>query len=225
MRDNDDNDLDAIARKYGTDKSTTGTRELSAKAYTIAYDKYLEPVRHEPIVMLEIGIWKGASLRMWEEFLPNARLFAIDIDPACRVHETTRTKVFIGDQTDTVFLARVVENVGLPFDCIIDDGGHRMQHHQVSLRALWPHLKEGGWYAIEDLHTCFDPDFGGGYQCEDSTVERILKPVLDNLNSRKVPPSFVPHVAAMHVYPSISFLFKGAPKPHPKRSVWSFLHP
>jgi|HubBroStandDraft_6_1064221.scaffolds.fasta_scaffold398025_1 hypothetical protein len=213
-------DLDAIAAKHGTDKSSVGTRKLSAKAYTIAYGNYLEPIRNEPIVILEIGIWRGSSLRMWEEFLPNAKLFAIDIDPACRTHETSRSKVFIGDQTDAAFLKGVAETVGQPFDCIIDDGGHRMEHHQASLPVLWPYLKDGGWFAIEDLHTCYVPEFGGGYKKPGSTVERVLKPVLDSLNYAEAVPSFVPDISAMHVYPSVTFLFKGAPRPVAKRSVW-----
>ena len=217
------NDLDAIAARHGADKSTVRTGRLSPKGYTVAYNNYLEPMRNEPIAMLEIGIWRGASLRMWEEFLPNAKLFAIDIDPACKTHETSRTKVFIGDQADVAFLKHVAEAVGQPFDCIIDDGGHRMEHHQTSLPALWPYLKDGGWFAIEDLHTCYVEDFGGGYKKQNSTVERVLKPVLDTMNYADAPPPFVPDLGAMHVYPSVTFLFKGAPRPVSKRSLWSFL--
>ena len=216
-------DLDAIAIKHGTDKSTAGTRQLSAKAYTVAYSNYLEPVRSEPIAMLEIGIWKGSSLRTWEEYLPNAHLFAIDIDPKCKALETGRTKVFIGDQTDPQFLRGVCESIGKPVDCIIDDGGHKMEHHQASLVSLWPFLRDGGWYAIEDLHTCYDQQFGGGYQDRNSTVERVLKPLIDSLNSGEAPAGFIPNVGSMHVYPSLTFLFKGAPRPASPKSRWSFL--
>jgi cephalosporin hydroxylase len=217
------NDLDAIAAKHGTDKSTVGARKLSPKSYTVAYNNYLESVRTEPVVLLEIGIWHGASVRMWEEFLPNAKLFAVDIDPACKAHETSRTKVFIGDQTDATFLTHVAGSVGQPFDCIIDDGGHRMEHHQATLPVLWPYLKDGGWFAIEDLHTCYLPEFGGGYKHAASTVERLLKPLVDTLNCSESPASLVSGVGAVHVYSSICFLFKGAPRPTSKRSAWSFL--
>lgn len=217
------NNLDDIAIRHGTDKSTAGTRKLSAKAYTVAYNNYLEAVKDEPIVMLEIGIWQGSSMRMWEEFLPNARLFAIDIDPSCKRHETERSKVFIGDQTNSTFLKRVAEAAGGSFNCIIDDGGHRMEHHQASLSVLWSHLKDGGWYAIEDLHTCYAPDFGGGYMNPNSTVERVLKPALDTMNYEEGPPPFVSNLGSMHVYPSVTFLFKGAPRPSPRRSAFAFL--
>ena len=201
--------LDELAAKHGTDKSTVATAKLSAKFYALAYEKYLEPIRNEPITLLEIGVLNGGSLRMWEEYLPNAKLFAIDMDPKCKRFETERSKIFIGDQTDTGFLQTVVEATG-PLDCIIDDGGHRMEHHQASLTALWPHLRETGWYAIEDLHTCFIPSFGGGYKIPTTTVERVLKPVLDNMNSDDVPPPFVPNIESMHVYQGLTFLLKGS---------------
>lgn len=47
--------------------------------------------------------------------------------------------------------------------------------------------------------------------------------MMDTLNSTDAPPSFVPNIAAMHVYPSVSFLFKKGPIQDPKRSGWRFL--
>ena len=41
---------------------------------------------------------------------------------------------------------------GGEFDVIIDDGSHRPMHQQISLVSLYPHLKPGGQYIIEDLH-------------------------------------------------------------------------
>jgi cephalosporin hydroxylase len=203
------NALDELAAKYGTDKSTIAPANLSAKSYTLAYSQYLEAVREEPIVLLEIGVWGGSSLLMWEDYLPNAKIIAIDIDPKCKRFETARSKIFTGDQTDIAFLKSVGEVAG-PFDCIIDDGGHRMEHHQASLPALWPYLRERGWYAIEDLHTCYMSDFGGSYKNPRTTVERVLKPVLDSMNFSKAPETLVPDIESMHVYRSITFLFKGA---------------
>lgn len=129
------NILDELAAKYGTDKSTVAPANLSAKSYTIPYSQYLETVRQEQIVLLEIGVWGGSSLLMWENYLPNAKIIAIDIDPKCKRFATERSQIFIGDQTDVDFLKLVGDAAG-PFDCIIDDGGHRMEHHQASLPVL-----------------------------------------------------------------------------------------
>jgi cephalosporin hydroxylase len=160
------------------------------------------------LLLLEIGIQRGASLRMWEEFLPNATIFAIDINPACTQFATDRTKVSIGDQSSPAFLKTVVDEARQPFDMIIDDGSHRMDHHQASLTYLWPHLREGGWYAIEDLHTCFSEEYEGGYNKPGTTIERIFKPLLDSMNYGAAPAPFVPGIESMHVYRGIVVLFK-----------------
>jgi hypothetical protein len=203
------NALDDLAVKHGTDKGTIATAKLTAKRYTVPYFRYLERVRNDPLVLLEIGVDRGSSLRMWEDFLPNARLLAVDIAPRCARFATERTSVLIGDQSDPGFLESVVEAAGGGFDAIIDDGSHQMVHHQASLAFLWPYLREGGWYAIEDLHTCYSETFGGGHLNPQSTVERVLKPMVDALNApRSVAAPFIPGVESVHVYRSVTFLFK-----------------
>ena len=64
--------------------------------------------------------------------------------------------VFIGDQTDEKFLNNVI-NFGL--DIIIDDGGHKMSHQQLSLKYLFKNLNPNGYYIIEDLHTSQSKNF------------------------------------------------------------------
>ena len=151
---------------------------------------------------------------MWEDFLPKATIFGMDINPGCAKHATSRCRVFIGDQGDPAFLQSVVDAAGRPFDVIIDDGSHQMAHHLASLKFLWPHLRPGGWYAIEDLHTCFSAQYGGGYRDPKSTVEEVFKPLLDSLNGPRVaPPPYPPDVESMHVYRGVTILCKERPKP------------
>ncbi|MEM8854700.1 MAG: class I SAM-dependent methyltransferase [Pseudomonadota bacterium] len=201
--------LDHLASKHGTDKGTLQHKHLAAKSYTVAYDRYLASRRHDALTMLEIGIFQGGSLRMWEDYLPNARLFAIDINPDCKAFETARTKVWIGDQTDTDFLTTVAEEIGTPIDCIIDDGGHTMEQHQKSIQTLWPCVVDGGWYAIEDLHTCYVERFGGGLGVPNSTIERYAKPAIDALNAPSGVDFDLPDLDSVHVYKSLAFFFKG----------------
>ena len=52
-------------------------------------------IREEVRCVLEIGVAGGGSLRMWEEFFPNAIIHGIDINPAFKVHEQGRVKVHI----------------------------------------------------------------------------------------------------------------------------------
>ena len=106
--------------------------------------------------MLEIGVYRGGSLRMWKEYFhPKSTIVGIDIDKSCKAHEIAAQQVHvrIGSQADPDFLNKVNEEFG-PFDIILDDGSHKTLHQITSFGALYrPALKEGGCYMVEDLHT------------------------------------------------------------------------
>ncbi len=169
------NPLDEIAIKHGTDKSSAG------HDYMASYYRYFAPWRERSIKILEIGINQGYSLRTWHEFFPNAEIFAIDINPACRALEGGRVHVFIGDQEDVTFLRSVAAAAGGSFDVVIDDGGHFVKQQITSFNTLLPHVVPGGIYVIEDLHTSYWPSFGGGPNKPDTAVE-FLKGLVDVVN-------------------------------------------
>ena len=173
--------LDQLARKHGSDKGPEPAGGLSGKGYTAIYSSFFESLRQRELVLLEIGVAQGASLRMWEEYFPNARIFGVDVDPDCTRYESDRTSVLIGDQADVAFLQRLVDVVAAPLDIVIDDGGHHMHQHQTSLEFLFPHVAHGGLYCIEDLHTSYRRSYGGGFRRRTATVE-YLKELADYLN-------------------------------------------
>lgn len=178
---NQANELDLIAKKYATDKCSERVGSNFAKGYTRYYSRYLSKLRFEKIKLLEIGVADGASLKMWEEYLPQAKIYGIDINQETKKFETERIKIFIGDQKDLAFLHSVVQQIGAPLDVIIDDGGHKMSQHKASLEALFPHIAPGGIYAIEDLHTAYFSSFEGGYLEPRNTIE-YLKRLVDTIN-------------------------------------------
>ncbi|MEY4695846.1 MAG: hypothetical protein RIT14_274 [Pseudomonadota bacterium] len=150
--------------------------------YLDVYDGLLGPWMGKPVSFLEIGVYKGGSLRMWRDFFaPDARLTFIDIDPACKALEIPGTDIRIGDQTDTALLATLAAERG-PFDIIVDDGGHKMDQQITSFRSLWPALRDGGLYIVEDVHTSYWPGFGGGLRASGSFVE-FAKDLIDRMHS------------------------------------------
>jgi SAM-dependent methyltransferase len=146
-----------------------------------AYYRYFAPLRDQPIRILEIGASRGGSLKTWLEFFTRAEIFAVDINPACKALESSRVRVFIGDQADTAFLESVADAAGGWFDIIIDDGGHFVHQQITSFNALFSHVVPGGIYVIEDLHTSYSRGFGGGPGKTDTTVE-FLKGMVDIVN-------------------------------------------
>lgn len=201
------NELDPIALRHGTSKSSKFGN------YTESYESVLGSWRDRKLVLLEIGVCLGASLRMWEEFLPHARIYGIDEEPAAKEHETARSQVRIGDQSDPSFLEQVVEETG-PLDLIIDDGSHHSDHQLASLAILFPHLRNGGIYVIEDLACAFSPRFGphAGLKKPGSSIE-YLKSLLDVIHAHpdfggRIGDEISSAIGGILHRPQIVFLFK-----------------
>ena len=124
--------------------------------YFDIYERYFGRYRDRPIRMLEIGVFRGGSLRMWKQYFhPDSTIVGIDVDPSCAAHEIPDRSVYvrIGSQADPNFLAEVNGEFG-PFDIILDDGSHKTHHQILSFGALFRDaLTEGGCYMVEDMHT------------------------------------------------------------------------
>ena len=124
--------------------------------YFELYERYFSRYRDRPIRMLEIGVFRGGSLRMWKSYFhPESTIVGVDVDPSCAAHEIADQNVFvrIGSQADANFLAAVNGEFG-PFDIILDDGSHKTHHQILSFGALFRDaLRDGGCYVVEDVHT------------------------------------------------------------------------
>jgi hypothetical protein len=150
--------------------------------YFPIYERHFAWYRNRSLTFLEIGVSKGGSLAMWQRYFgPLARIVGIDIDPRCEAHESPGVSVRIGDQGDADFLGRVIDEFGVP-DVVLDDGSHRMEHIAKSFHFLYPKLPKNGVYMVEDLHTAYWEEFGGGASNPDSFIN-LAKGFVDRLNA------------------------------------------
>jgi hypothetical protein len=207
-------DLAWLARLCGTDK-------WGRHWYAPHYQAHFAPLRKKRITLLEIGVGGyedplrgGESLRLWKAYFPNARIFGIDVFDK-RALEEPRIRTFQGSQEDPAFLARVVAETG-PLDIVIDDGSHVNAHVLASFEALFPHLREGGVYVLEDLQTSYWPKFGGSLDLmAPHTVVNRLKRLVDGLNhAERIEPGLSPtfldlNVRALHFYHNLAFVHRG----------------
>jgi hypothetical protein len=78
---------------------------------------------------------------------PVLEAWLADHDPA----RVVRTYYGV-DQQDAPRLHEIVERDfgGEPLDLVIDDASHRFAETRISFNALFPYLREGGLYVIED---------------------------------------------------------------------------
>jgi Methyltransferase domain len=152
-------DLDLLGALYGTDK-------YGEHDYTPVYQELMRPRRGKAVRLLEVGVGGyagalgGESLRMWESYFPRGRIYGIDLYDKTAL-SGGRVKVFQCSQVDAPKLTALAQELG-PFDFIIDDGSHENAHQIETFRILWPHVKDGGVYIVEDVQTSYWPSYGGG---------------------------------------------------------------
>lgn len=181
--------------------------------YFEAYDRHFARFRGTDVVVLEIGVSQGGSIEMWKDYFgPGLRYFGIDIDPRCAQFEEPGVEIFIGSQSDPDFLQSVADRIP-PIDIVIDDGGHTMRQQHVTFDVLFDRVKDGGVFLVEDLHTSFMADFGGGYRRRGTFIERT-KSLVDSLNAYHseqrgfVPDEYSRTITSLHFYDSMLFIEK-----------------
>jgi SAM-dependent methyltransferase len=131
--------LAEIYRKFaapdgGGDKGT-------AHSYIEIYES--EMTKTEGISLLEIGVWQGHSIKMWQEYFSNSEIIGVDIT---KKHLLFSVPVLLADATEPI-----QELEGMTFDYIIDDGSHLLHDQINAFNQLWDKVKEGGKYFIEDI--------------------------------------------------------------------------
>jgi hypothetical protein len=129
--------------------------------YTELYERLFFQWRDDPITIFEIGVAEGGSLKMWQTYFPKARIFAVDLVDKSRF-DNARVTTLVADQANRDQLQAAIDASGGDIDVLIDDGGHTMEQQQVSLGFLFRHVRPGGYYVIEDVHTSL-PALWKGY--------------------------------------------------------------
>lgn len=181
--------------------------------YFPIYERHFGRFVNRTVTFIEIGVSHGGSLQLWRRYLgPFARIVGIDIDPKCKAIEDEQISVRIGNQNDTAFLESVLGEFGAP-DVVLDDGSHVMHDISCSFDFLYPRLDKNGVYMIEDLHTAYWEEYGGGLGRQGSFLERC-KGFVDALNAEHsrgaVPASaFSQETHSMHLYDSVAVFERG----------------
>jgi hypothetical protein len=162
---------DDEARKGITTFSDTARRltpctdkVCGAHSYQIMYGTHLVPLMQasSDAKIFEIGLGcnmgygPGASVALWKELFPNANLWEAEYDADCvnkfqAEGRLAGINVVTGDQGDPAVVQDWIEKSGGDFAAVIDDGGHHNKQIRTSFEKLWPHVKPGGLYFLEDL--------------------------------------------------------------------------
>ena len=124
-----------------------GSDRESNHSYGDAYES-LFPDRASIKLMMEIGVADGSSLLAWREIFPNATIVGMDIHPSDRAHGE-RIEFHLGDM-GVLRNCRAVAS-GRQFDIIVEDATHQLVDTLRTLLYLWPFVKKGGLYVVEEF--------------------------------------------------------------------------
>jgi hypothetical protein len=209
------NNLNILARIYKSDK-------YGKHNYTQHYSVYFRRFKYKRVRLFEIGVGGyndkdigGNSLRMWKRYFPFGKIFSLDIYDKSHFEEC-RIKIFKGSQIDESLLKKIFSQVGEP-DIIIDDGSHINEHVIKTFELIFPKLRNGGIYVIEDTGTSYWPDYGGDSENINNpgTLLNYFKRLTDCLNHQELvrrdysPTYYDKNICSVHFYHNLIFVFKG----------------
>jgi len=163
--------LCALGLKHDTDKSPYW-RGCTGHPYTPFYSRVLSGRLIRRI--LEIGVCTGASLRMWEEYFPEAQIYGIDIVPeviAETKFDTKRVELEECDAGNAKALQGFVRKRCHLFDLIIDDGSHLVKDQIAAANFLRAHLATEGIYVIEDVQEGTADEIADGLKMPCKVIE------------------------------------------------------
>lgn len=149
-------ELNNIGNDTRTDKASW------AHDYLHVYESYLHPYRNAPISLIELGVGGyhypdrgGESLRMWYKYFSHAKIIGIDIHGKENIINN-RTEFWQGSQTDANLLQTILQREEkAPQRIIIDDASHNNKLTIESFNIIFPLLKSGDLYFVEDVHTSY----------------------------------------------------------------------
>ncbi|EGL66506.1 hypothetical protein AGRO_0751 [Agrobacterium sp. ATCC 31749] len=191
--------------------------------YYESYERFFGSLREKPLSFFEIGVYRGESTKVFAEYFSRANIVGVDFD----LHNIDLTgfdniTLYQGDQSDAPFLTDLVErHAASGVDIIIDDASHEGCLSLATFGILFPLLKSGGLYAIEDWGTGYwsDRPDGQAYKPLDVVGDRLVshdygmvgfvKSLVDHVAGWDTRSSFdFSEIASMHVLPGIVILQK-----------------
>lgn len=147
------------------------------------YEELFKELKNEPVKMLELGILKGESLMYFKEYFQKGEIIGVDH----KLPEIQGVKMIQGWQNDVAFLQRL-GNENAPFDIILDDCSHYGDFTQISFDFLFKHLKEGGYYIIEDWCACFNhAEYRGMDEVACNVIRNFDRLKIKSVNAIKLP--------------------------------------
>jgi len=143
-------DLLNIAKKHHS--GDHGTKPIS---YYERYQNFLNQHSISPEIIFEVGVYNGESARIFSEAFPNSLIICIDIDIREIDFSSNPNILYLkADQSNPDELESIINTYQIKnIDLVIDDASHFGWFSKITFDALFPLVRSGGAYFVEDWGT------------------------------------------------------------------------
>ena len=143
--------LSNLVYDWRTDKNTT-------HSYLVLYESLLKSKKISAYNILEIGIWTGGSIKLWNDYFINAIVYGVDIINIKNVWDEIKNndKIILYTSTngyDNDFVKNTFINKDIKFDFILDDGPHTLESMKLCIKLYIDLLTDDGILIIEDVQS------------------------------------------------------------------------
>lgn len=163
-----------ITKNFYTDKSTI-------HSYDKIYDSIFKPYVDREGSLLEIGVYGGGSLLLWQEYFSKMKIIGLDIennvpDTIFDMYDHDRVKYYLEDAYSDETIDFLKRNNLDKYDIIIDDGPHTEESQLRFIDLYLRMVRKNGILVIEDIlsfdtvgkivdkvHNILDPEHGIDY--------------------------------------------------------------
>ena len=158
---NNSSELCELGKKYDTDKSSQRNNVTDYRhchPYTLFYESLFKNSKDKNLIIAELGILDGGSLRMWQEYFANAELYGFEynndlITNFKQKFNNDRITLSTIDVTNNDSIIKAFSELNILYDVIIDDTTHQFEDQIRVIENTYQYLKPGGIMIIEDIFT------------------------------------------------------------------------
>mmetsp|Transcript_20783 Transcript_20783/g.34993 ORF Transcript_20783/g.34993 Transcript_20783/m.34993 type:complete len:276 (+) Transcript_20783:86-913(+) len=209
------------------------TDKVLGHSFQLLYGAFLLPfidrfhADKAPLKLMEVGMgcnpktaMKKKGVDIWAQLLnqPEDSIWIAEYNERCLTKMKrgnmipSGVNVVTGDQANKTTLEGWIVESGGNYDVFIDDGGHSNNQIMTTFNHMWPQVKPGGLYFIEDLHVSRHPSY------EDTKGRMVVADVMrDWVEQLMIPGGRVHHplpekVKMISCQPEMCVLMKCASK-------------
>ena len=125
--------------------------KITAHGYSKIYEDLFKPLKDKPIKILEIGSFYGNASAALFFYFKNSLIHSADINPDMYKYKGLRLNNFFVDSSSRESIIKNILNQNIEFNIIIEDASHMLKDQIISLFMLFPKIKKGGIFIIEEI--------------------------------------------------------------------------